>query len=480
VCLAAGLAAISGFALLTIIGLVVYVALCVTAPRALVLLFLGSLPFDVYVGSIADQGGFFTGLALAATVAVVVLLHARRQSHEIRSTKRTSRRLSPTQLALFGFLAVGLASALLSASPLLAASRIVYAALFALVGLAIARGLTTGMFTVEKVLTALSIGSAASAVLLAGQFFLQFVARSRFLDILDLMSTWWAGAHATTVTVHDWYLPGPAIYRGIAPFMSPPSAGQYLMAGTVAALVLRSRTIGSTRRLATICAVISGGGVALTVSRLSLLALVVACGVLYLRSHNDVIRRVIVMSLVIVIALIVPIPGTQTNLASELGSTADTSSISTATRLGLLDQGIGLAGDNFFTLGIGPGLYQTVFGNGAASILIYAHNSFIDVAVEMGGAGAVAFTFLLASILLRVRRANGALGVALVLGPMVAALFDDVIYFPRNGILFAVLVAVAMHPWRTLDPSTERVRADPERRRTLSTRQPTTLSAWTR
>ena len=93
-------------------------------------------------------------------------------------------------------------------------------------------------------------------------------------------------------------------------------------------------------------------------------------------------------------------------------------------------------------LGVGPGLYGTLNPD-PANPVYYAHNVWLDETVELGVAGGLA---LIAVFLLAMRsafRRKATLGFSLLAAFIVANLFDDVLYFPRNGILLAAAFAVA-------------------------------------
>jgi O-antigen ligase len=154
----------------------------------------------------------------------------------------------------------------------------------------------------------------------------------------------------------------------------------------------------------------------------------------------------VIVALLFVALAVLPVPGGHSTFGDYLLTASDTTNVSSATRLGLLTQAIHLI-PGHAVIGVGPGMYGTLNPN-PANPVYYAHNVWLDEAVELGIAGGVALaaTFLLAMRSALRRRAM--LGFALLAAYVVANLFDDVLYFPRNGILLAAAFALA-----TADPA---------------------------
>ncbi len=105
-------------------------------------------------------------------------------------------------------------------------------------------------------------------------------------------------------------------------------------------------------------------------------------------------------------------------------------------RINLWTQAIHLV-PHHAALGVGPGLFETLNPEPGKGVY-YAHNVFLDAAVELGIAGALALlaVFVLALKSAWSRRATFAF--SLLVGYAVANLFDDTLYTPRNGLLLAV------------------------------------------
>jgi len=160
--------------------------------------------------------------------------------------------------------------------------------------------------------------------------------------------------------------------------------------------------------------------------------------------------------------VVLPAPGGHGTFGDYLLTASDTSNVSSATRLGLLTQAIHLIPGHAL-IGVGPGMYGTLNPN-PANPVYYAHNVWLDETVELGVAGglALAATFLLAMRSALRRRAM--LGFAMLAAYVVANLFDDVLYFPRNGILLAAAFALAA----AADPARPGPRLSPRGRRSCS------------
>ncbi len=94
---------------------------------------------------------------------------------------------------------------------------------------------------------------------------------------------------------------------------------------------------------------------------------------------------------------------------------------------------------------MGPGLFGTLT-NEPNNHAAYAHNVFLDAAVELGIAGALALIAVLLIGLKAAIRRRQDLVVALLTAFLAASMFDDVLYFPRNGLLLAVAFALLAVP----------------------------------
>jgi O-antigen ligase len=75
---------------------------------------------------------------------------------------------------------------------------------------------------------------------------------------------------------------------------------------------------------------------------------------------------------------------------------------------------------------------------GGSTGFFYAHNFFLDAAVELGILGALALIALFVGGLQAAYRRRAVLAFALLAAYVVAGLFDDILYTPRNGLVVAV------------------------------------------
>jgi O-antigen ligase len=184
---------------------------------------------------------------------------------------------------------------------------------------------------------------------------------------------------------------------------------------------------------------LTAAGLLMTLSRQSWVGVLAGLAALSLR--RDPVRPVIIVALLFLLLAIMPVPGGHSTFGDYLLTASDTSSVSSGTRLGLLTQAIHLIPAHAL-VGVGPGLYGTLNPD-PANPVYYAHNVWLDETVELGVAGGLALvaTFLVAMRSALRRRAM--LGFAMLAAYVVANLFDDVLYFPRNGILLAAAFALA-------------------------------------
>jgi O-antigen ligase len=113
---------------------------------------------------------------------------------------------------------------------------------------------------------------------------------------------------------------------------------------------------------------------------------------------------------------------------------------STDTRLELWEQTVELIPD-YALIGAGPGLIETL-GPGTSDRPFYAHNVFLDATVEVGILGALALLAVFLAGLTAAYRRRADLAFALIAAYVVAGLFDDLLYTPRNGLLLAAAFAL--------------------------------------
>jgi O-antigen ligase len=398
------------------------------------------LPFLVYPTS---SGGLslFAGVPLVALVSLALLLAQR------GSWARLRPRLSvPAFAALF---VIAGAAAAHSVRFSTAGSRLVYLALFALFAWALASAISAGRLTTRAVAAAIAASSACASVALIAQVLAQFAGGQQSVtNWLTGEFGLFAGQRGAAIAAQsrNWTVPSLHMVRGIFPFMAAPSAGQYTMLGLVTSVWLfKTRSSGprpprpaQTGWIA-VAIGLSGAGLLMTLSRQSWVGALAGLAALNIR--RDVVRPVILVGLLFLLLAITPVPGGHSTFGDYLLTAGNTSTTSSGTRLGLLTQAIHLIPKHWL-LGVGPGLYGTLNPDPAHPVY-YAHNVWLDEAVELGVPGGLA---LIAVFLLAMRsafRRRAMLGFGLLAAYVVANLFDDVLYFPRNGILLAAAFAVA-------------------------------------
>jgi O-antigen ligase len=395
------------------------------------------LPFLVYPAS-AGGLSLFVAVPLVATASVALLLAQR------GSLSRLRRRLSVRAFAVLFVIAA--AAAAHSTSISTAGSRLVYLALFGLFAWALAASITAGRLTSRAVAIAIIVSAAVASLALVIQMVAQFAAgQHAVLTWLTGESRLFAGQRAATVAQEsqNWIVSSLNLVRGIFPFMSAPSAGQYTMLGLVAAVWLwrtrPARLSPAVRWLMVLSITLIAAGLLMTLSRQSYVGVLAGLGALALRRNP--LRPVLVVALLFALLAVTPAPGGHSTFGDYLLTASDTSSVSSATRLGLLTQATHLIPSHWL-IGVGPGLYGTLNPD-PANPVYYAHNVWLDETVELGVAGGLALisVFLLAMRSAFRRRAT--LGFGMLAAFVVANLFDDVLYFPRNGILLAAAFAVA-------------------------------------
>jgi O-antigen ligase len=406
-------------------------------PQHAALAVLAVLPFLIYPAS-AGGLSLFAGVPLVALVSVALLLAQR------GSWRRLRRRLS---VPAFGvLLTFAVAAAAHSTSLSTAGSRLLYLSLFAVFAWALASSITGGTISSRAVATAVVISACVAAVALIVQVVAQFGAgQHAIISWLTGEFRLFAGQRAATVAQENrnWVVGSLNVVRGIFPFMAAPSAGQYEMLGLVAAVWLwrtRPPAISPAARSALALAIVlTAAGLLMTLSRQSWVGAL--AGIVALGLRRDPLRPVAIVALLFLVLAVMPVPGGHSTFGDYLLTASDTTSVSSGTRLGLLTQAIHLIPAHA-VIGVGPGLYGTLNPD-PANPVYYAHNVWLDETVELGVGGGLA---LIAVFLLAMRSAlqrRAMLGFSLLAAYVVANLFDDVLYFPRNGILLAAAFALA-------------------------------------
>jgi O-antigen ligase len=434
----AGREAAQGSGLFTAVALAgaAFAAWTVSRPQHAALGVLAVLPFMVYP---AGVGGLsvFVGLPAVVLVSLALLLS------QHGSRERLRWRLS---IGAFGVLLLAASAAAAHSTSLsTAGSRVLYLVVFALFGWALAAAITSGSLTTRAVAQAIVAGAALAAVALIVQVVAQFASgQQSVLNWLAGELRLFAGQRTAQIATptENWVVGSLNIVRGVFPFMAAPSAGQYMMLGLVSAVWLarqRVRAAPHVRALERLAVLLIGAALLLTFSRQAWLGALVGIGALTLR--RNLLKPVMVGALLFALLVVTPVPGAHSSFGDYLLTASDTTSTSSATRLGLLSQAVHLVPGHSL-VGVGPGLYGTLNPDPSKPIY-YAHNVWLDESVELGVVGGLA---LIALFLLAMRsafRRRATLGFALLAAFVVANLFDDVLYFPRNGFLLAAAFALA-------------------------------------
>jgi glycosyltransferase involved in cell wall biosynthesis/O-antigen ligase len=405
-------------------------------PEQAVLGLVAAMPFLVYPLS---TGGLslFVGLPLALLVSASLLA---------RTGGRAGRPVAVPAIAFGVLVLVASASAGLSAEPRTSLSRVLYLAAFGLLAWALARAISRGLVSSEKIVRAVVIGAAAASVGVIWQFLYGLATgRGTVTHWLNGHAALFGGQHAAEVTQTNanWFVPSLNVTRGIFPFMAAPSAGQYLMIGLLAAVWLRRRYGPARRggvRWQPIAFALIAAGLLFTFSRQAWLGAIVGVVLLGLD------RRRIGFALVILCAglavALLPAPGGGgSTFGDYLLSSGDTTTTSSATRVGLWKQAVDLAGRGS-PLGVGPGLVGTLNPDTTKNVF-YAHNVMLDEVLELGFVGAFALAAVLLGGMRIAWRNRAPLAFAAIGAYVTAGMFDDVLYFPRNGFLLAVFFALA-------------------------------------
>lgn len=432
---AAGLVAGSGDWSLAVLVVVApaFLLIATAAPERTALGLIALLPFMFYPATV---GGFSVFIAVPAFgfVALVILVRERVRLHRLKGV------LPSAAFALLG--AIAIATAALSSDPATAFSRVVYIVLFGMFAGALALLMHSGRLTRESVVKAIVIAGALAATAVIVQFSAQFVlGKQSVIDWLQNVYPLFGGDRAAGINVFtsNWKLQGPDLLRGIFPFMTPPSAGQFLMLSMIAGVWLRRERraasgVGSALVLA--LTLLIGIGLLLTFSRQAWVGAAVGLLALGLRRRPGQMFGVI-GGLVILVS-VVPIPGSNESFGSYLLTASDASTTSSGTRLDLWQQALDLIPSNAL-LGAGPGLIGTL---GSGSGIFYAHNIFLDSAVELGIVGGLTLVAIFVIGLRAAWRNGSSIAFAMLSAFVVASMFDDVLLFPRNGLILAMAFAL--------------------------------------
>jgi O-antigen ligase len=391
--------------------------------------FLLCLPFFLYPVAVG-QLSLFIGLPAALAVSLVLV------STNIR-VRRGPVVLPTVSFAILATIAV--ASALLSTDPSHAGTRILYLITFGLLAGAIAYARSNGTIRERDVIIPLLISGAAVGLVVLIQFVIQFgIGKTTVYNHLVSLYPIFGGTSAEGAKVgENWVVPNFNLVRGVFPFMTAPGAGQYMMVSFVTALLVFNTGFANLdRKKVRWVVIITAMALAATLSRQSWVGAIAAMAFVFARNKPG--RLLAGVILVVIIAFLVPLPGTGETLGQYLLVSTDSGSESSGTRLEIWSQAFHfVAHDNFF--GQGAGLYQNLAGPTGAP---YAHNVFLDALVELGLLGGAAFIAFVGRLLYLMWQRSRDLVFPVLLALVVANMFDDALYLPRNGYLIAALVGM--------------------------------------
>lgn len=414
------------------VGVPAFVLAAAAAPARTALVLLVALPFFFYPASV---GGFslFLAAPLFGFVSLVLLTRARR----ILATLRGD--LPLIAFAILAAFAIGTAA--LSDDPARAFSRVAYLVLFGLFAAALATAVIARRIERTDLVRAIALSGAVAAGGVLFQFLYQFaVGESGVLEWLSGIEAAFAGERAASTSISNLIVADIEVVRGVFPFMAAPSAGQFLMLTLIAAVWLRREARGRDggRTLETALVLLIGLGLLATFSRQAWVG--AAVGILVLGLGRRSLGILLAAIPAFLLLSLVPIPGGDGTFGSYLLSAGDTASGSSGGRLELWRQAVDLL-PQYGLVGVGPGLIVTL-NTDPLNPIYYAHNAFLDAAVELGVGGALALIAVVVGGIAASMRRRAALPLALIFAWAVANLFDDALYFPRNGLLLAAAFAL--------------------------------------
>lgn len=441
-----GLAALAGLlvaaelpllALALVVGAAFAIAV-LSSPERVALVLVCLTPFMVYPASVGSFS-IFLAVPLFGFTSLVLLLRQRGASAEV------ARALPAKMFALLLAIAIGTSAA--SAEPTVALSRTAYLLLFGFFAWALATALVSRRISRDTLVRVVVVSGALAAFAVILQFVAQFGSgRSTVIEWMRDVLPLFAGERAGS---RNWVLQDPEVLRGIFPFMTPPSAGQYLMLTLVAGVWLRRERragSGAGASLETVLVLTIAVALLLTFSRQSWIGALAGVAAL------SMVRRPLWMLAVIValvLASITPIPGGDNTFGQYLVSASDTTTQSSSGRIAFWEEAIELIPSHAL-VGAGPGLFGTLTGGDLG--VSYAHNVFLDAAVELGLAGALALIGVVVIALRSAHRRGQTVALAMLVAFVAASMFDDVLFFPRNGLLLAVVFALIVAPTRAPRP----------------------------
>jgi len=390
--------------------------------------FLIFLPFFMYPVSI---GGLALFLGLPAALAVSLVLVAATEGGPRGDVKLPAVAFSVLVIA-------AVASALLSSDPPHALSRVVYLISFGVFAGSVAYARSAGVIRDRDVLAPLLLGATAAGIVLIAQFTIQFAVGTTAVE--DQLRSWnpsYGGSSSATSAGQTWSVRSFDLIRGVFPFMTAPGAGQYMMVGLVAGVLTLQSGIGNlNRRWLRWSVLILVCGLAATLSRQSWVGALVALAIVFLQVRPA--RLLTGMVVVAVITFLLPLPGTDETLGQYLLLSTDVQSESSESRIEIWSTALQHV-EHGSLLGLGPGLYRTLEPDQA---VYYAHNVGLDALVELGYLGGAAFIAFLIRLLMIMWQRSRELVFPVLIAVVVANMFDDALYLPRNGFLLAALVGL--------------------------------------
>ncbi|WP_320671637.1 O-antigen ligase family protein [Patulibacter defluvii] len=406
---------------------VLYVLLAIHWPAVAVGIFMLGLPYGPYVAQIGEFK-VITPLVLAAVLIPILFFHG------IGRQRLASRPIGPAIPFAFGtLLAWGILSTAFGGDVVATGARMLYLSVFGLLGAALLFAMRRRVVRVEDVGLTVVIGGALGACGVLFQFLLQFARGEGYTinwvnERLDLFA---AASRVANLKSGDFDL-----VRGIFPFMAVPSAGQYLMVAILlgaAMLLLRMRV---SRTVIVVCLGIMLAALIVTFSRQSWVGLAVA---LIAFAGLRTLPWLTFVALLGVGGLALLRKDDQSFLSYVL-SAADTSTESTGERVSLMSRAAAQVPDHVF---LGTGRFSDRFDELSGHITS-AHNVYLQVALESGVFAAIALIVLLLTVIGTAFHRRLLPIAAPIVAVAVAALFDDTMYLPRNGMLVAIVMAIAV------------------------------------
>jgi hypothetical protein len=413
---------------LALVVIVAFPLIAFAAPERCALALLAVLPFLIAPLKIGDFA-LFLGMPAAFLIGISLLLRSYGAGNW-----RMPRVLGPVFVLL---LVVMIISTVLSNDPMRGASRIANVTIFATFAWGLGTAIASKRITVQQVALAFVFGATLAGVALTAQGLAQFVVgQGRVLNFLRDVKPLLDGRQGGGL---NWQSKDPDMLRAIFPFMTPPSAGQYMAAGLVGGTWLlfepSAARRDALRPLLMIAIVIMTVALLLTLSRQGWIGAGVGVVAVIIRAKRGLLLATAIPF--ILVAAVTPIPGSGGTFGEYLWHAKDTKS--GQDRPKLWSEAINIS-KAYPVHGVGPGQYGDLSGD--PSRPFYAHNLYLDQLVELGYPGGIVFaSFALALLALAWTRGN-ALAFGLLAGYAAANFFDDVFYFPRNGIALATAIAL--------------------------------------